>query len=694
MAMTQEDRNNLAESIRLHNAEAKRTLQEKSEILKKEAEAVRLWSFHCDNQYRLQMYRLRIGFAREDDASMLAVAQAMLENPYLQDPFIQEDARFYIELMEAMIFLKGDHPDPETCLTRLDAMANGEKAEHRTMFMALAKAKALMAMHRYDEAYTLLDTGYQGIPISDGAGNITLKTLFAEAAEKSDKPEMALRIYLEVLQTIEAGMKTPLGYRLDSTWQQGYEKQIHAAMMLCVSLNKPFEFLQLSEQFKAKSLTAILQSRSMGSISGATDLSLTDKFDQANSQLDLLDLAVFSGKLEGSALEYVQKRKAELLATRMALQEKIRIADPHWRSITNMAPLDMAALQGILLEKGQAVLAIHVCADQCVTVLITGNALEIGSVDINSKRFLLQCYMQNLSSTDPVSPYYDLSQSLGITAANLIPAALIEKALKAQSLVISPHRFLHLLPWSTLMYESAGISKRLFEFLPVSVVPNISVLQHLRRTPNQPVHASLFGVPDYRSLSRFSPLQKGQEEIALLQKLYGEAQCLSEPLYSGSEANDAALVRALQQTGREDAILHIVCHGTIDPEDPMRSALILTDSVLDASEITRVSPCAQEVILSACSTGYRPVAVKDLEILSDEVLGLPGAFLEAGTRTLLASIPPANDAVTVRFMLLYHQFRLRGDMPMHAYRNAQCALLEIKDLPPYKWTGFTLYGCD
>ncbi len=694
MTMTLEERNQYAESLRLHNTETTRLLQEQAESLKHEADSVRLWSFYCDNQYRLQMYRVRISFARDDYKNTLLISRAMLENPYLQDSFIQEDTQFYIGLMEALIFLKGDPPDSEACLARLNALGSGKPYEHRTMFIILAKAKAFISKHSYAKAYSLLNARFHDFPPLNITGYITLKTLLAEAAEKSKKPEIALLAYTEALQAIVAGMKTPLGYRLVSSWQQGYQKQIHAAMMLCVSLDKPMEFLQLSEHFKAKSLTTILQSRSMGSTSCSADISLADQFDQVNRQLDFLDLADFGGKTEESALEYSKKRKAELMATRRELQEKIRIADPRWRQITEMTPLHVPSLQASLLEKNQAVLAMYICNDQCITVLITGNTLDIGSVDIQSKRFLMQCYIENLSLMDPVTPYYDLSQSLGITITDLIPSFLIEKALLAQSLVISPHRFLHLLPWSTLVYKKDMISKRLFEFLPVSVVPNVSVLQNLRRTSNRNVKASFFGVPDYRSLSRLSPLLKGQEEITLLQKMYKKAKCLLEPIYSGKEANDVALIRSLQQTGRTDAILHIVCHGTISPDDPMHSALILTDSILDASEISQISPCAQEVILSACSTGYRPIAVQDLEIVSDEVLGLPGAFLEAGTKTLLTSISPANDAVAVRFMLLYHQFRLQGDMPMYAYQSVQCALLEDKDLPPYKWTGFTLYGCE
>ena len=74
-------------------------------------------------------------------------------------------------------------------------------------------------------------------------------------------------------------------------------------------------------------------------------------------------------------------------------------------------------------------------------------------------------------------------------------------------------------------------------------------------------------------------------------------------------------------------------------------------------------------------------------------MGLPGAFLEAGVKSVLVSVPPANDLVVPKFMGLYHKNRLEGNKPLVALQETQKTMLSTSRYPPYSWIGFTLYGC-
>jgi CHAT domain-containing protein len=76
----------------------------------------------------------------------------------------------------------------------------------------------------------------------------------------------------------------------------------------------------------------------------------------------------------------------------------------------------------------------------------------------------------------------------------------------------------------------------------------------------------------------------------------------------------------------------------------------------------------------------------------DDILGIPGAFLEAGAGSVLLSITQAQGQAARALTTHYHRRRAAGDSPLRAVRAAQVHMLETA-IAPGAWTGFTLYGC-
>jgi CHAT domain-containing protein len=124
----------------------------------------------------------------------------------------------------------------------------------------------------------------------------------------------------------------------------------------------------------------------------------------------------------------------------------------------------------------------------------------------------------------------------------------------------------------------------------------------------------------------------------------------------------------------------------------LNSGLLLTDGKIDAAEISRCRMKYEEVVLSACASGYRPTAIEGVPLTGDDVVGLPGAFLEAGARAVLVSITKARDDAALHFMTLYHEERARGARPLVALQQTQKELLASGEYPPYVWVGFTAYA--
>jgi CHAT domain-containing protein len=155
---------------------------------------------------------------------------------------------------------------------------------------------------------------------------------------------------------------------------------------------------------------------------------------------------------------------------------------------------------------------------------------------------------------------------------------------------------------------------------------------------------------------------------------------------------DATPERVLQLPSRELAVLHFATHAQARNDSPEQSALFLTeyaadgsllpDSRLTAGDITRRGLRADVVVLSGCATG-------DGSTLRGEgVLGLTYSFLVNGSRSVVASLWPVEDASTARFMNeFYRSFRENGNAA-EALRHAQLRTRGSAAVPV--WSSFVV----
>ena len=163
---------------------------------------------------------------------------------------------------------------------------------------------------------------------------------------------------------------------------------------------------------------------------------------------------------------------------------------------------------------------------------------------------------------------------------------------------------------------------------------------------------------------------------------------------SGAAATEAALPGLCADPLAQGAILHVTCHGMPPRSEPGDAALLLADVDLEAASLADERIPFAEVVLTACSTGYRPATDwQGIPLSGDDALGLPGAFLEAGAATMLVSIPLAQAGAARRIAVDYHAARLDGLAPLAAFRRAQLALLSDPSVRPRNACGFVLYGC-
>jgi CHAT domain-containing protein len=172
-------------------------------------------------------------------------------------------------------------------------------------------------------------------------------------------------------------------------------------------------------------------------------------------------------------------------------------------------------------------------------------------------------------------------------------------------------------------------------------------------------------------------LEGAKAEIADLAAAYPDAVRLE-----GSAATVERVQAALDGAG----IAHVAAHGVLRGDNPLFSALTMSDGPLTAYDLERLSRAPQLVLLPACQSGAGAV------LAGDEVMGLTSALFALGARTAVATVIPVSDKATRPLMLGLHE-RIRRGLPVaRALAEAQSAT--DRDDPTTLATagGFVCYG--
>jgi tetratricopeptide (TPR) repeat protein len=543
-------------------------------------------------------------------------------------------------------------------------------------------AEILHAQGRSSEASALLRDAVVDLTTRFHDPDALWRAQFLQARVLADTDDAmgAMQAYRDAIATVDGLRRAPLGYRLDSTFLADKMELYAQAIAAAAQHGLGAECCAFMDGLKSRTLTAVL---GIPGREGDDTDAFDAQFDALSREIDAIEFAAYR---DGPTTDE-QLRQRQLLDDRARLLERIRISDPRWRALSEPPAFDLAAVGAALAERSQAAISLFYRAPDLTCVLLWRGRARCARCTVSpATAEALGDYARNLLRASPDVFKHDLSGEFGLQASDLIPRALLDAALEADSLVIVPHGVLHLVPWAALTHEG----KRLFEYLPVALFPNVGLLAG-DRAGGTPRSASVMGVSAYPGLGALGALPTTRLELDDVAGIYGDAGIeLRGPYVDGeaSEANYAALEQGLGGSGN---VLHLSCHGTIVPGEPMNSGLLLSDAKLDAAEIARSRLPFDEAVLSACSTGWRPTEVAGVVLDADEILGIPGAFLEAGAKAVVVSIPKANGAAARDLTAHYHRHRVAGAPPLRAMRSAQQHML-ASGTAPGVWAGFALYG--
>jgi len=242
----------------------------------------------------------------------------------------------------------------------------------------------------------------------------------------------------------------------------------------------------------------------------------------------------------------------------------------------------------------------------------------------------------------------------------------IESEVGKRQLVIVPHGAMHYLPFQALHDgDSYLIERREVTFAPSAVVLQ-ECLNH--RAANFRT-ALLMGVADEQ-------IPGVQEELRALDHIFAGVKRFS---------NEAATIAALRKNSTNVDVLHLACHAQFRSDNPLFSALKLSDGWFTARDAYALKLDCGLVTLSACETGMNKVAP------GDELMGLARGFLWAGSPSVLMSLWTIDDLSTAELMVIFYAELARTKSPAAALRHAQLKLL--KQQPhPFFWSPFVVVG--
>jgi CHAT domain-containing protein/tetratricopeptide (TPR) repeat protein len=166
-------------------------------------------------------------------------------------------------------------------------------------------------------------------------------------------------------------------------------------------------------------------------------------------------------------------------------------------------------------------------------------------------------------------------------------------------------------------------------------------------------------------------------EVEQLAGIHPAATCLTPP--------DSTADMVAQALAGAD-LAHLACHGTLRADNPMFSALQLSDGPMTVQELYARGVAPHRLVLASCESGTQT------GYAGDEVLGFVSALLARGTAGILASTAAVPDVEAVSLMTAVHRRLARGATLAHALHEARAS--EDTDDPGrfVSWCTFSVHG--
>lgn len=437
---------------------------------------------------------------------------------------------------------------------------------------------------------------------------------------------------------------------------------------------------------------------------------------QAGRPSSEIDALRAKARARGAEVEAWAARLREV-SPRDAALDLAPEASPERIRATVLAPRDLL----VEYVEGERRLYAYVLGPTRLDFLDLGSLQEIGAE--------VEAFLAGLRDPARLAPPAEVAARGAALHARLLAPALALAQGEVQALHLVPTGRLTALPFEALVVEgpaepATDFSQLVFaiERHPISYGPSAPVLVELAATPPRPAGGRVLLLADPVYPGEAEPADPAAaapawldaggvralpdlERLVRLPKTREEAFAIAQALVGLDDVAELALARLRRQRsgslsservdlhlGREAtrarlggdlrayAVVHLACHGFVDPEQPRRGGLALSPAsegegwftIQDALELDLD---ARLVVLSACETARGALRV------GEGVESLARAFLHSGSRAVVASLWQVADWAAAETMQGFYAGALeRGLPPADALREAKLDLRRSRAL--------------
>jgi CHAT domain-containing protein len=262
------------------------------------------------------------------------------------------------------------------------------------------------------------------------------------------------------------------------------------------------------------------------------------------------------------------------------------------------------------------------------------------------------------------------------------PLVVALQQIGAKQAVLIPTGLLALLPLHAAWhFEQDGSRHYALDEIAFAYAPSASVLKHVREQSTRVFGESLFAIGN-PTPTRYPQLKCAADEVAAVVKYF-------PPEHRESKCGNDASYPNVQEALPHYEVYHFACHGTHSEHDPLDSALCLAGDVpFTARDLLKLKIDARLAFLSACDTG------RFGKELPDEAIGLPTAFIQAGTAGVISTLWRVTERSTKLLAdRFYENWKRRRMAPLQSLVEAQQWLRDDEaDEDEWNWAAFTLTG--
>lgn len=173
----------------------------------------------------------------------------------------------------------------------------------------------------------------------------------------------------------------------------------------------------------------------------------------------------------------------------------------------------------------------------------------------------------------------------------------------------------------------------------------------------------------------FAPLPFSKKEVESIR------QIMDGELLLGQEAT----IEQFFAKSKAFNCIHLSSHSYFSDQDPSKSYIAFSDTLLYARDLYAKKIPADLVVLSACETnmGNRQ--------RGEGIMSMGRAFTYAGARSLLTTLWPVKDGTTAKFMELFYEYLQNGMDKAEALRQTKLHFIQNQETP-FFWAAYQING--